>query len=829
MNNLSLAPEHHVDLIKSGLNPETCDEANIQIITPYEASDMLRLTLSPAVIECLKIPYFSLNGEMLNSYFRIKLIPYGLDKDGNEFKYLQPKGEKPRFYLPPLNDWSNISKDTSIPMYIVEGEKKALAATQAGLTAIGISGVWSWCYKDKNGASVPIDDFGNIEWKNRKVYIVGDSDLWREDKIQAFLGLYALAKELHFLGADIELIKLNDINLEKVGFDDFYVHHKDGWKCKFEKLKTYKLKSKSPCLKLVKNKYKLWWKRRDSKQKHDDYLIIDSSIYRENRTETGSVIVRLTNFVARVTEDIKKDDGKDVDRYYNIEVEFEGKQLPKISIKAKDFPNLGWINEKYGVRPIIYPPNNNKDYVRHAIQTFSNGAIEEKVFTHTGWREVDGEYIYLTAAGAIGDADISVELPKELQRYSLPLDIKDEAKAIKTSLSFLGIGKREITIPSLAYCYLAPLTTLLSTQPNFSLFINGETGTFKTTVSCLLMSHYGLFDSAENLTNFNDTANAIERRAFILKDTPMLLDDFHPSYGQKDSFTMSSTLQRIIRNYGNRTARGRLNSDSTEKGRYEPRGLLIVTGEDLPTIQSTVARTLILEIAGGDIDKKELTNLQRGADMLPHAMATYISWIKGKIPEIKKGFKDTFREYRQKALKEGCHMRLPEQVAFLQYGLDLFIQFLVEKKIMSEDAARELSEEGWGVFTALAASLKVRVEQECPVARFIDILDTLITQKRVSLDFKASGNPIGGSDNLIGYYDIDYYYLMSTPLFNAIKKFCREEGSHFPLTRNTLYSMLRKRNLIETDYDRNTVSVYFKGTTRKRVLKLKRSYENEEG
>jgi hypothetical protein len=42
---------------------------------------------------------------------------------------------------------------------------------------------------------------------------------------------------------------------------------------------------------------------------------------------------------------------------------------------------------------ITYP--NQKEYARTAIQSFSLAAEERHIYTHTGWRKVDGQRLFL--------------------------------------------------------------------------------------------------------------------------------------------------------------------------------------------------------------------------------------------------------------------------------------------------------------------------------------------------------------------------------------------------------------------------------------------------
>ena len=186
----------------------------------------------------------------------------------------------------------------------------------------------------------------------------------------------------------------------------------------------------------------------------------------------------------------------------------------------------------------------------------STDTRQTDVFTHTGWRTVNGNRVYLSHGGAIGGDNINVQLSRELSRYNLPSKPENEIEAIRTSLSFLDIGNREVTLPLFAAVYLAPLVSLFSETPhpvNFSFYAYGPTGTFKTTLALIGLSHFGTFNPA-CLSNFEDTENYLEYRSFLLKDTLMVLDDYHPSTIDRTLSRKEQLAQRLIRAFSNRTA-----------------------------------------------------------------------------------------------------------------------------------------------------------------------------------------------------------------------------------------------------------------------------------
>ncbi len=264
MNNPPLDPEHYTDLQKSGLTDSTIKRAGIKSLTRKEAEKLLRFRLHPGIKSLYKIPYFDLEGKELD-FFRVKVFPPYKDKEGRNVKYLQPRNTKPHLYMPPLIDYSSIARDPSRKIAIIEGEKKLLTAVQDGLPAIGIGGVWNWVSK-VNNVSNPIKDFDSFEWSGRKgVLIIGDSDVWMNEKEHALMGLYALGMELVNMGVrheGVKLVQLPSLKTVKIGFDDFCMFYNEKWRNEFNKLEQHGINDK------LFKKVGIWymnWKQRDTK------------------------------------------------------------------------------------------------------------------------------------------------------------------------------------------------------------------------------------------------------------------------------------------------------------------------------------------------------------------------------------------------------------------------------------------------------------------------------------------------------------------------------------------------------------------------------------
>lgn len=552
----------------------------------------------------------------------------------------------------------------------------------------------------------------------------------------------------------------------------------------------------------------------------------------------GDIEIPLCNFTARIIEENVIDDGQESKNLFLIEGKLYDKiPLKKIEIPAEKFPGMTWLLSEWGSKARIEPGQTVKDFVRHAIQTRSINAPVHVHFGHTGFREINGAYVYLHAGGAIGSppgSNVSVKLTKELKRYILPpypltnqeraADfLRDEKDALEVSFSFLDIGNRAITLPLFCLIFLAPLTTLLDPQPNFAFYLWGQSGAFKTTLALILLSHFGSFTSAESLSNFSDTKGILEKRGFILKDTLHCIDDFHPSANRRAAESNETIAQQMIRNYSNRTARGRLNSDMSERGRYEPRGMLLVTAEELTALESTLARQCIVEVTEGAIDRTKLSAIQKNAEKLPLAMASYVNWILENMEEIKTTFPARFRELRERAANEGFHKKLPEQAAFMGFALQCCTSFFLEKSIINKDTAAALFTEGWETFKLLAKQQQQRIEDDNPIQLFFEILSILLIQGQARLDCMPGfdGHSIGSSEQVIGWYDSSCIYLMKAAAWHLVQRRCISENTHFPFSKATFFKMLANKQIILPGKGGDTSHVMTIDKKSVRVVKIK--------
>lgn len=85
---------------------------------------------------------------------------------------------------------------------------------------MAINGVWGW--RAKKTENKVILQFDDISWQGRKVYIVFDSDVQTNEKVQT--ALTYLAKELKLRGAFVFLVNIPKGTGDKAGIDEVLAH-----------------------------------------------------------------------------------------------------------------------------------------------------------------------------------------------------------------------------------------------------------------------------------------------------------------------------------------------------------------------------------------------------------------------------------------------------------------------------------------------------------------------------------------------------------------------------------------------------------------------------
>lgn len=517
----------------------------------------------------------------------------------------------------------------------------------------------------------------------------------------------------------------------------------------------------------------------------------------------------LCNFFARIVAEVIKDDGQETDLLLTVDGRQNGTVLPGTSITYDVFVAMNWPSKKWGTSCAVEPGMGAKDQLRYAIQTLSHAdptrPVERRtVYTHTGWRCIDGAWRYLHGGGAIGGngpaPDIEVDLDR-LTQYSLPapsLSDPERRAAAAASRAILDMAPIAVTLPLLACVYLAPLADTL--KVDFVAWLEAASGSQKSSMAGVALAHWGSnFDRNTLTASWLDTANALETKLFVLKDALAVVDDFAPQPSARQQADLDATVARVVRSCGNRSGRARLRPELGLRPERNPRGLVVSTAEQWPDGESVNARLFGITVEKHTVYLAALSRSQAAAadGLLARCMADFVHDLAGDFEAEVRACRDSWRAYRTEALDSGLSGRVPEQVAFLQVGADLALSHFRRCGLLTEELTPLVN--SFSTFMELGARQSARVKDAQPAERFRDaLLDILSSGAAHVVPLEADGSAAHHSETLhgpcIGWRRGESELcLLKVPTLDAVNEALRRGGAGLSIQHGALFRQLRQR------------------------------------
>ncbi|MEA4928566.1 MAG: hypothetical protein VB104_07810 [Candidatus Limiplasma sp.] len=520
----------------------------------------------------------------------------------------------------------------------------------------------------------------------------------------------------------------------------------------------------------------------------------------------------LCTFSCLPCEEITQDDGVSTTTVHVIDGwdRNGAPMLPQARVSSKNYKSMNWVSETWGFRANILPGQAVVDTLRYVIaEVGAANAKHVTEYTHSGWRRIGERWAYLYQGGAIGAEGVRVELGDGLDEYRLPaspdMAVRDAAEWSHNLTLTLA---EHVSYPLLAAAYLAPLREALSqtgNKPLFSLFVVGEQQSGKSVSAELAQYHFRGMSEVQFPASFYDTSNHVQSKAFKLKDSLLVVDDFHPTTSIQERRTMDAMAQRLCR----MKPRGRMNADGTSRVEMPPRCLSIMTGEQEPAItESGVSRLYVIEVEPKDVPKDEgLTAMQeqgkRGT--LQAAMRGYIEWLTPQMEELPEKLAARIKQLRpeaQKMLGESGP-RMSETVTYLLLGYEMMLKYM-----QSVGAVEYIEDEMQHARAVIIANGRRQTRQsrdERPSRQFLDTISDLligrVAEVRDLTDPNRQANPVKG---MIGYSDQRFYYLMPALAYAMVCEQSRKAGLEFPLTQKALWKQMAVDNYLMPSADGTT-------------------------
>src|SRR5262249_17161057 len=239
----------------------------------------------------------------------------------------------------------------------------------------------------------------------------------------------------------------------------------------------------------------------------------------------------------------------------------------------------------------------------------------------------------------------------------------------------------------------------------------------------------------------SSTGNSLEVMASAAKDAVLVIDDYVPQGTTADRARLNALADRVLRAQGNRSGRARLRPDASLRRAKPPRGLVISTGEEVPSGPSLRARLAIVDVQRGDVNIEQLTMAQQDAaqGVYARAMSHFIKWLAPRLDQVRKDFATLTHERRNKL--SNSHARTADAIAQLGAAWSIWLRFVVDVGAATPEEVAAVEDSVWQTLTALAVEQADLQRANDPVDRFRELLMAALASGRAHV---ASATHSGG-------------------------------------------------------------------------------------
>ncbi len=693
--------------------------------TVQDPAELAALGFKPAQrrVPALLVPIRDVHGEIATHQVRPD-EPRPARREGKFIKYETRAGSRMVVDVP-SRVRARLGDPTST-LWITEGAKKVDALLSHGCDAIGLLGVWNWRGTNAQGGKTVLADFEHVAWNGRRVLLAFDSDAATKPEVAR--ALRRLRGLLESRGAQVQVVQLpSEPGGAKLGVDDYLAAGHDV--ASLEALATQRSRGGLHAATAA-----------------PAYFARAGSLWRRRPNEDAdSDPVRLTNFTARICAEVIEDDGASEHRLLDIEAVY-AERTARFRLSASEFSKMDWPIERVAATCWIVPGGRTlREHARVAIQELSGVPPTRRLLVHTGWREVDGRWVYLHAEGALTadgqGCEVEVDLPQQLGRYAFRAP--GEAWSLATGWAavrrFLAVAPARVTYTLLGFLARTSLGGI-----DCAVHLEGESGVFKSELAALAQQFFGRAMSARALpAAWASTANALERLAFHAKDALLVVDDFVPRGSHTDVQRAHRDAERLLRAQGNQAGRGRMSADASLRVIYYPRGGILSTGEEVPAGQSLQARLLVLHVARGDVDVDRLSECQRDAAAGDYELflGAFLAWCAARLTELRADLPERLEALCAHTELEGAHRRTPRNAAQILLGVEILLQFVAEQGLVDASEHTDLRRTAGAALDDAARSHAREQPTSDPAHRFIELLSSTLSSGRAHLADRSGGVP----------------------------------------------------------------------------------------
>ena len=471
----------------------------------------------------------------------------------------------------------------------------------------------------------------------------------------------------------------------------------------------------------------------------------------------------------------------DSESYICLSICSYGRCMESVKIKSSTLFTENAFVSRYGNQPFSAFDKSLWEIFFKTIKVMLPEIEQRVIYGYSGWTKKMDSYLF---GSIMIDANNAFSIKSTLAKTDTLLSRKsptDVCKIVDT------IAKSISAEPLVGYIFLMYLELSHSKQrfvmshhlcPEFVISINGETGSYKTTVSTAFFNTYD-----GSTASFEDTLASIRRSFQSNKSGITIVDDYKINSKQNDA-----KYEKIVRLAGDINTTGKYVIGNKVVDELIT-GMSVITGEKRPQLQqSSYSRILFVDVGQFPINQTGLTELQHHKSEMNSFVTLFIQFIL-QNPSFDTDCVDLFNKYRDELLKNTSfprmHGRYYSMYAWFAVMWDVYVKFLSR----------------YGVNVDYDFKTKIKhyilaqhnMYDNNPIKLFKTAYLELVDANEIIVTDKD------GVDTLT--FDVlqldDVLFLKSNGAYKKVCKYWQDKGIEFPVSERKLRKLLHEAHILK--------------------------------
>ena len=436
----------------------------------------------------------------------------------------------------------------------------------------------------------------------------------------------------------------------------------------------------------------------------------------------------------------------------------------------------------------------------------TKGVIVKKTYIEHGWQLIDGEMLYLhdekiTDSQLVIETGLSLPVQRGLRRSDIynifrnALSVYGDMPTISTMLLFSLLGVSFRLFEEAGYI------------PRFVLFINGKTGSMKTTLSQIF--YIQLTDEKHRNTVRridSDTIVSFERALVKSgRDTTTLFDDYAPAKTAQKKTEMQNKLEAIIRMVGDGSTKSRSNEKLQDVQGDGVHGAVVVTGELRGKGLSSNLRCVYCMIDKSNVNVELVSWFQKYKNYYTSFISYFTEYLELNWNNELCYIKNKFDDERQKLQTVLNERRLIDSCVILRLLADILKRFFVSFcNVDTQYIEKVINDMKEGVISNLLMNQELSIEEN-PSTEFIKAIDVLIDKGCINIGTKEE---FIKTKNFDGFEEKGYMYLLPAEIIAKVSQYYRNLNRYWNMDVSDVLGMLFEDKIIKSYSNGNNKRTY---------------------